>query len=347
MKQHTVSALSRSTVSVNSEIGTGDSESYDVSVMVESVDGLGIVVERPMYFSYQGTGGWGWTGGHDVIGLTEAGEVWEQEGGKRVSDPYFFDVCVIELDGGMYRMYGEKSANIESYVSNDGLNWEKEAGVRVADAAFPLVTLLPNGKFRMFYVPAGAGGTQDRILSALSDDGLNFTPEAGVRYAASGPYEERVQSPRIVALPDGSYRMYYTGISGTGNNELVVILSAKSPDGSNFQPEAGIRVDPRVSPLMGGRAAHAWPLWNEDGTLRLYFAGLLSEQGPGILAADSSDGLNFAVNLYRAVTAPDGDLTPQDPCVLAFPEGLRMYYGLYRGPEVTDASAIYSAIKRR
>ncbi len=60
----------RVTFSVNDEAG----EDRDVSIAVES--NRPVVSERPMYFSYQGMGSHGWTGGHCVVGAPEAGTDW-------------------------------------------------------------------------------------------------------------------------------------------------------------------------------------------------------------------------------------------------------------------------------
>ncbi len=63
---HIVDPVSRETVCVNSYLDPG----LDVSARVES--DVGIVAERPMYFSYKGK----WEGGHDAVGVTEAGSEW-------------------------------------------------------------------------------------------------------------------------------------------------------------------------------------------------------------------------------------------------------------------------------
>lgn len=58
-----VGANSRWTLDVRHALGTG----VDAAVVVKST--MPIVAERPMYFSYkQGAPGYGWTGGHDVVG---------------------------------------------------------------------------------------------------------------------------------------------------------------------------------------------------------------------------------------------------------------------------------------
>jgi hypothetical protein len=45
-------------------LGEGDDAAHDFSAKVASTNGVPILAERPMYFSY----GSGWTGGHVVTG---------------------------------------------------------------------------------------------------------------------------------------------------------------------------------------------------------------------------------------------------------------------------------------
>jgi hypothetical protein len=54
-----VSAGTRNTINVNTNAGSG----LDLSAGISS--SVPILVERPMYFNYQGV----WTGGHDVVGF--------------------------------------------------------------------------------------------------------------------------------------------------------------------------------------------------------------------------------------------------------------------------------------
>ena len=63
-QQLTVPPLSRETVRVKDVLGEGDDDAHDFSCLVESTNGAAIIVERPMYFSYNGT----WDGGHCVMG---------------------------------------------------------------------------------------------------------------------------------------------------------------------------------------------------------------------------------------------------------------------------------------
>jgi hypothetical protein len=55
---------SRRSFNVNDMLG-GD---YQNSLRIDSTQP--VVAERPMYFNYQGTGGWNWTGGHCVMGAS-------------------------------------------------------------------------------------------------------------------------------------------------------------------------------------------------------------------------------------------------------------------------------------
>ncbi len=273
------------------------------------------------------------------------GGSWVTEEGRRIDDPYFFDVSVIRLDDGTYRMYGEKRGNVESYRSRDGLVWQKEEGVRLQGAAFPSVVRTDDGGFRMYYVPsANTGEPQNRIKSAVSSDGLSFQVESGARYVAGSALEERLSGPRVLKADEDLYRMYFTAASGSGDDELVLILSASSPDGLTFTREEGVRIDPREPPLVGKRAAHAYPLQHAGG-VRLYFAGAHAQGFGGILSAESGDGLDFTVNPFPEIAEKERGLGPQDPCVVPVPGGLRMYYGIYRGPEVVEESAIYSAFR--
>jgi hypothetical protein len=65
-----VPAARRSTIYVPTDAG----ENKDVSVRLTSSKPF--LAERPMYFDYQGMGGWGWTGGHCVIGATGTSRDW-------------------------------------------------------------------------------------------------------------------------------------------------------------------------------------------------------------------------------------------------------------------------------
>jgi hypothetical protein len=69
-KEYDLDAARRYTVYVPAEIG------MDQDVSVHLTSGSDFLAERPMYFNYQGTNFWGWTGGHCVIGATGSASNW-------------------------------------------------------------------------------------------------------------------------------------------------------------------------------------------------------------------------------------------------------------------------------
>jgi hypothetical protein len=66
VKHYDLQPNSRTTLMVNNEVGP----EKDVSVKLTSASDF--IAERPMYFNYQGA----WTGGHNVLGATSAGNEW-------------------------------------------------------------------------------------------------------------------------------------------------------------------------------------------------------------------------------------------------------------------------------
>jgi hypothetical protein len=67
----TVPKSSRTTVTVKNILGSGDDAAHDFSAKVECTNGVPIIAERPMYFSYRSTMGVIITGGSDVIGALQ------------------------------------------------------------------------------------------------------------------------------------------------------------------------------------------------------------------------------------------------------------------------------------
>lgn len=216
---------------------------------------------------------------------------------------------ILKLPDGNYRMFYTDSSTwiwdrpyptmIRSATSPDGLNWTYE-GV-VIGAGYGGVdgwtessdTLaLPDGSYRMYFGYAyGSGWSWGYIMSAISQDGRNFTAEAGVRVSNGGTYDSfRAGGPYIVKLPDGTLRMYYCGYS-----DKYRILSARSTDGLNWTKEEGLRLDvgpagsydsngvssPRVIRVAGGNY------------LMFYCGDGGSPVENRILRAVSTDGLNF------------------------------------------------------
>ncbi len=187
--------------------------------------------------------------------------------------------------------------------------WRKEPGARLqgsrpldnAKLQAPCIVRVPNGGFRLFYTAVGSAkpfpACQGYILSAVSDDGLLFRTEPGIRLAPRPllPHMSlRVIAPSITQCADGRWRMYFE--SRGPADRPTVICSAVSSDLLAWELEDGIR----LQNLAGVGAPRFLPL--PDGRGRLYCSA--TEFGPGgiangqristnIVSAISSDGLHF------------------------------------------------------
>lgn len=185
--------------------------------------------------------------------------------------------------------------------------WQKESGPRLPASRpldsgklqAPCIMPNPSGGYRLFYTAVGPGKPfptcQGYLLSAVSDDGLLFRTEPGIRVA---PHPElphaclRVLSPTITARAAGGWRMYFEARGRA--DRPTVICSAVSGDLLHWEYEDGIRFQaadsvgaPRYLPLADNRG-------------RLYCRGWecgSAESGEqpqnGILSAVTSDGLKF------------------------------------------------------
>ena len=119
--------------------------------------------------------------------------------------------------------------------------WTREAGIRIEgtrdlDASktqAPGVIARPGGGFRLFYTGVGPGRPypecQGYILSAVSDDGLEFSVEPGIRLAPDPAVEYmslRLLAPSIVQLADGRWRMYVEA-RGTSQQPPVIPMASQ------------------------------------------------------------------------------------------------------------------------
>jgi len=187
--------------------------------------------------------------------------------------------------------------------------WRKEPGARLQGSRAldssklqaPGIVSLPSGGFRLFYTAVGPAkpfpNCQGYILSAISDDGLVFRPEPGIRI---GPRPEiphmslRVIAPAIARCADGRRRMYFE--SRGPASRPTVICSAISSDMLDWKVEEGIRLE-----SLGGVGAPRYlPLPSGGG--RLFFTN--SEYAPpgtkigrrlsqSVASALTRDGLTF------------------------------------------------------
>jgi hypothetical protein len=166
------------------------------------------------------------------------------------------------------------------------------AGTRPLDASkvqAPGIARLPDGRWRLFSTGVGPGRPfprcQGYVLSAVSDDGLRFTVEAGIRLAPDPdvPWmSRRVLAPTIAPLPDGRWRMYFEA-RGTADRPTV-IASAVSDDLLVWRVE-GVRLAQEGGDVGGPRYV-ALP----DGRGRIY---CFSRSDHSVVSATTRDGLAF------------------------------------------------------
>ncbi|MDB5334933.1 MAG: hypothetical protein JWN70_552 [Planctomycetaceae bacterium] len=158
------------------------------------------------------------------------------------------------------------------------------------------------------------------VHSVATDPGLSWTKDAAVAIevppdAERDPRPEThwsaesprtgvygVVSPRVIALPGGGYRMYYSQIlprpgypagANDYDNSTTRILSASSEDGERWLPEPGVRLSPQVGGAGEFRVVSSEVVPVGDGRrLRMYYECCAGPQSVtnSIRSAVSTDG---------------------------------------------------------
>ena len=190
--------------------------------------------------------------------------------------------------------------------------WRKEAGWRVRGSRdldmlkvqAPGVVRMESGGYRLFYTAVGPGKPyrtcQGYILSAVSDDGVVFRTEPGIRVAPDPQMERmslRVLAPTVSQCADGRWRMYFEARGRADRPRSI--CSAISSDMFNWEVEEGSRLE--GCGKLGGPRYMQLP----DGRGRLHCFGSLAGPdgellGQGVVSAISSDGLHFELEAgYR------------------------------------------------
>ena len=214
---------------------------------------------------------------------------WQPESGVRLSSQQGgagdFRVVSSEVvpaigDSGKLRMYFEscpgtqsQQNSIRSAVSDDGLNWEVEAGHRMAvdgcNLCAPRIQFLDDGRCRLYFYQRSVG-----IMSAVSVDGIEFASEPGVRISDGGP-NNRITAfaPEILRLPDGRLRMYYAGYR---EGQSADILTALSEDGIDWQNDDELVHPPGSKSWDSAKCSEMCVVWDprnvESGFQMLYEA---------------------------------------------------------------------------
>jgi len=120
--------------------------------------------------------------------------------GETITDPY-----ILQIGEDSYRMYLQHHAGVEDIISatsSAGMPFRLDAGSRTKDGAIPGALLLPDGRVRLF-----ASGDPQGIRSLISNDGLAFQMEEGIRVPSNGI---NIADPHPIQLQSGGYLMVYT-----------------------------------------------------------------------------------------------------------------------------------------
>ena len=197
---------------------------------------------------------------------------WTHEPGVRVEGTRALDRSKVQAPGiardesGRFRLfytavgpgrpYPECQGYILSAVSDDGIEFNVEPGIRVAPnpdvphmslrVLGPSITQCEDGRWRMYFEARGSADRPTVICSAVSDDMLDWTVEDGIRLESPG----NLRAPRYVPLGDGRGRLYCcrdepVPAAGEGAADPGGVASAVSADGVHFEFEPGYRLRQR------------------------------------------------------------------------------------------------------
>jgi len=208
-----------------------------------------------------------------------------------------------------------------------------------------------------------------RIHTVAADPGILWTKDAAVaietppdddaadpRPEASWPAQAprtgicRTVSPRILVLPGGGYRMYYSQIlprpgfpagANDYDNSTTRILSAFSTDGATWTPEPGVRLSPQVGGAGDFRVVSSEVVPVGDGSrLRMYYECCVGPQSVtnSILSAISSDGgLEWTLESGARLAAEGHNLAA--PRIIYLSDGRCRMYCYDRGHGIISAIA--------
>lgn len=154
-------------------------------------------------------------------------------------------------------------------------------------------------------------------------------------------------SPRVLSLPGGTLRMYYTQIlprrgfpNGANDyeNSTTRILSAISQDGGSWAPEPGVRLSPQAGGAGDGRVVSSEVVPAGNGQrLRMYYEccqGAHTEPN-SIRSALSEDGLTWTLEPGARMEAVGSNFAA--PRIILLDNGRVRLYCLERGRGIISA----------
>lgn len=242
---------------------------------------------------------------------------------------------IIQLPDKRFRMYycglGKAQAKLGSQgyilsaVSEDGICWVKEPGMRLPNHSGAekwvvcpdVIWFEEEHQYRMYYQALGNLGVT-HIRTAISKNGISWIPESQVLFDASFQYG----SPRCIHLTDGTYRLYFHEYHlpmTTGKMKQNHIVSARSKDGVHFVKEAGVRIEQEDLQWEGYAVYAPEVLVLPDATYRMYYSAWSTKPIRGrIFSATSQDGLNWEKNHMIIIDRGQkfAELKVSEPCIM-------------------------------
>lgn len=264
---------------------------------------------------------------------------WTLEGLAVTESGDFYDPDIVQMPDGTFRLYYEdaaKAEGIKSLNSEDGILWNREAGVRIEGANMLSAIVLPDDKIRIYFAPSSA---QNGYFSAAeSEDGLEFTLLDDFKYEKSGDLERGgIRRPSVILNSEGEYLMYYDGTDDKGDTR---IFAATSSDGLTWTRQ-GVVIEGEELP--DGKIAMSFSpeaYLESDGSIGLFFVGgnpVQALSNTGIYWAVSDDGLDFTTGDKPEISAyfyegnEDEPAGVEDPTVIVSGEDIRLYYSVFTG----------------
>lgn len=269
----------------------------------------------------------------------QAREKWHREEGDPVAGPEDMqNIDIVPLGGTQFRAYYMKSGQVYSALSEDDGRSFTEEGARFAGNHFAALKL-PSGQVRIYYTDFETGD----LLSKISDDGLDFTDEEGIRLSTS---EAGIVHPSVITLPDGGYHMYFDVKISVNSNEGLdfgqKMKSASSTDGLAWTLDSGVRIKlkQRGLPSSADLVFSPFAVYDEEsGKFKLYMTveDNKKKNKSGVYLATSKNGLRFKI-LPKAVLGIDPEVSkpasseygltgnPQDAFIITTSDGSKLMY---------------------
>lgn len=201
-----------------------------------------------------------------------------------ISERENFAPSIVQTTDQQYRMYWNSSKGIKSAISDDAINFTAEDGLRLKGksnpkskeykVSHPWVIPIDDG-YRMYYQSSRRCATAPcdlayRIMSAFSEDGLNFTRE-GVRIDVGETTGlSKAAHGRVLQLADETYRMYFSANRLT-DTSTADILGASSSDSLTWTLDQNVTLDQGHDPtvIQSGNSINIYTTYLSDNLLLL------------------------------------------------------------------------------